>query len=199
MEIKMPEFKNISKKYGDNTVLNDFSLVLTKNSPTVIMGESGCGKTTLLRIAAGLERADSGEFDRGGENVAYMFQESRLLPWKTALDNVCAVLKKELRPLAEKYLSLVGLDVEIDGKKIPSELSGGMRQRVAFARFLAYAEATNSGILLLDEPFSALDDATAEKMASLLVEAAKDKYLLTVTHDEADATRLGAKIIYLKQ
>ncbi len=193
----MPEFKSITKKYGDNTVLNDFSLELKKNSPTVIMGESGCGKTTLLRIAAGLESADSGEFDAGSETVAYMFQESRLLPWKTALDNVCAVLKKEHRSLAEKHLSLVGLDVETDGKKFPSELSGGMRQRVAFARFLAYVEATDSSILLLDEPFSALDDATAEKMAKLLIEAARDKYLLVVTHDDADAIRLGAKIIAL--
>lgn len=195
----MAEFKNITKKYGDNTVLDNFSLKLQKNSPTVIMGESGCGKTTLLRIAAGLEKADSGEFISNGESIAVMFQESRLLPWRNALDNVCAVLKKEHIFLAEKYLSLVGLDVEIDGKKFPSELSGGMKQRVAFARFLSYAEATNASILLLDEPFSALDDATAEKMASLLVEAAQDKYLLAVTHDEADATRLGAKIIYLKQ
>ena len=195
----MAEFKNITKKYGDNTVLDNFSLKLQKNSPTVIMGESGCGKTTLMRIAAGLEKADSGEFISNGESIAVMFQESRLLPWRNALDNVCAVLKKEHIFLAEKYLSLVGLDVEIDGKKFPSELSGGMKQRVAFARFLSYAEATNASILLLDEPFSALDDATAEKMASLLVEAAQDKYLLAVTHDEADATRLGAKIIYLKQ
>lgn len=194
----MPEFKSITKKYGDNTVLDDFSLELKKNSPTVIMGESGCGKTTLLRIAAELEKSDSGEFNSNGEKIAYTFQESRLLPWKTALDNVCAVLKKEQRPLAEKYLSLVGLDVEIDGKKFPSELSGGMRQRVAFARFLAYVEATDSSILLLDEPFSALDDATAEKMAKLLIEAARDKYLLVVTHDDADAIHLGAKIIDLK-
>lgn len=195
----MAEFKSITKKYGDNTVLDNFSLKLQKNSPTVIMGESGCGKTTLLRIAAGLEKADSGEFISNDESIAVMFQESRLIPWRNALDNVCAVLKKENSFLAEKYLSLVGLDVEIDGKKFPSELSGGMKQRVAFARFLSYAEATNALILLLDEPFSALDDSTAEKMASLLVEAAKDKYLLTVTHDEADSTRLGAKIIYLKQ
>ncbi len=191
----MPEFKNVTKRFADNTVVENFSLMLQKNSPTVIMGESGGGKTTLLRIAAGLEAADSGLFDADGENIAYMFQESRLLPWKNALDNVCAVLKKDQRPLAEKYLSLVGLDLETDGKKFPSELSGGMKQRVAFARFLAYVKATNSSILLLDEPFSALDDTTSEKMAALLAKSSQNKYLLVVTHDGSDAEALGAEII----
>ena len=164
----MPEFINVTKKFDENTVVESFSLKLKKSFPTVIMGESGCGKTTLLRIAAGLDTADGGHFDTNGESIAYMFQESRLLPWKNPIENVCAVLKKENRTLAEKYLSLVGLDVKTDGKKLPSELSGGMRQRVAFARFLAYVEATDARILLLDEPFSALDDATAEKMTELL-------------------------------
>ena len=194
----MPEFKNITKKYGDKTVLDNFSLKLTKNSPTVIMGESGCGKTTLLRIAAELERADSGKFEAHGENIAYMFQEPRLLPWKNSLDNILAVLPKNSLDIATKHLSATGLDVDTDGKKFPSELSGGMRQRVAFARFLAYAESTNATLLLLDEPFSALDDTTAEKMASILREFSKNKTLLIVTHDEADAIRLGAEVIRLQ-
>ena len=193
----MPEFINVTKKFDGNTVVESFSLKLKKSSPTVIMGESGCGKTTLLRIAAGLDTADGGHFDTNGESIAYMFQESRLLPWKNAIENVCAVLKKENRSLAEKYLSLVGLDVKTDGKKLPSELSGGMRQRVSFARFLAYVEATDARILLLDEPFSALDDETAEKMTELLRASAQNKYLLVVSHDESDAERLGAEIIKL--
>ena len=191
----MPEFKNITKKYGDNTVLKNFSFKLQKNSPTVIMGESGCGKTTLLRIAAGLEKADSGEFSANDEPVAYMFQEPRLLPWKNSLDNIRAVLPKESAHLAEKYFTKVGLDIETDGKKFPSELSGGMRQRVAFARFLAYAEATNSTLLLLDEPFSALDNETAERMAILLREFALGKTLLVVSHDEPDAAILQANTL----
>ena len=193
----MPEFINVTKKFDENTVVESFSLKLKKSFPTVIMGESGCGKTTLLRIAAGLDTADGGHFDTNGESIAYMFQESRLLPWKNAIENVCAVLKKENRFLAEKYLSLVGLDVKTDGKKLPSELSGGMRQRVAFARFLAYVEATDASILLLDEPFSALDDETAKKMTELLRASAQNKYLLVVSHDESDAERLGAEIIKL--
>ena len=194
----MPEFIKVTKKFADDTVVEDFSLRLKKDSPTVIMGESGGGKTTLLRIAAGLDAADSGSFDTEGENIAYMFQEDRLLPWKTALDNIRAVLPKEYHCLAEKYISLVGLDIETDGKKFPTELSGGMRQRVSFARFLAYIEATSATLLLLDEPFSALDDATTEKMADLLRKAAQNKYLLVVSHDKADAERLEAEIIELK-
>ena len=193
----MPEFKNVTKKYGENTVLENFSMITEKNSPTVIMGESGKGKTTLLRIAAGLEKADSGRFDAEGEKLAYMFQEPRLIPQKTALENLRAVLPRSHFALAEKYLSSVGLDVKTDGKKYPSELSGGMRQRVAFARFLAYAEANNATLLLLDEPFSSLDEGTSEKMLMLLKEFSKGKTLLVVSHDETDAQALGARVIKL--
>ncbi len=189
----MAEFKNIKKKYGDDTVLDNFSLKLEKDLPTVIMGGSGKGKTTLLRIAAGLENADSGEFDTGGEKIAFMFQEPRLMPWRTAADNIRAVLNKNDHALSEKYLSAVGLIN--DGNKLPHELSGGMRQRVAFARFLAYAEATDSSILLLDEPFSSLDSDTAFDMAVILREFSHGKILAVVSHDESDAALLGAKII----
>lgn len=194
---ELAEFKNVTKKYGYKTVIEDFSLEIKKNSPTVIMGESGCGKTTLLRIAAGLEKAEGGYFESNGENIAYMFQEPRLLNWKSAIDNVLAVLPKNSQEIAKKHLSSTGLDVETDGKKFPNELSGGMRQRVAFARFLAYAETSQATILLLDEPFSALDDENAKKMASLLYDFARDKTLLIVSHDESDANMLGATIVRL--
>ena len=124
-----------------------------------------------------------------------MFQEPRLLPWKNALDNVRAPLAKTEYHLAEKYLSATGLNPETDGKKYPDELSGGMQQRVAFARFLAYAGQTGADLLLLDEPFSALDEETSEKMAVLLADFSKGKTLVTVSHDESDAHRLGATII----
>ncbi len=191
----MTEFKNITKKYGSDTVLENFSLKLENNSPTVIMGESGKGKTTLLRIAAGLEAPDSGEFRSDGEKIAYMFQEPRLMPWKNALDNVRAPLPKNAYGLADKYFSAIGLDIGSDGGKFPNELSGGMVQRVAFARFLAFAEHTNATLLLLDEPFSALDSDTAERMAALLKEFAQGKVLAVVSHDESDAKALGARIV----
>lgn len=189
----LTEFRNITKKYGDRVVVDNFSLKLEKGSKTVIMGESGCGKTTLLRIAAGLEKPDRGEF-LCDEMVAVMFQEPRLLPWKNALDNVRAVLPKDKKSLAEKYLSAVGL--ESDGEKFPRELSGGMAQRVAFARLLAFAESDGATLLLLDEPFSALDDETAKKMLSLLNDFSVGKTLVMVTHDRSDAENLdGATVI----
>ena len=190
----MAEFKNITKKYGNKTVLDNFSLVLEKGRKTAIMGESGCGKTTLLRIAAGLTKADGGEFIHDGK-IAVMFQEPRLLPWKNALDNVKAVLSREQFSLADKYISAVGL--ENDKTKFPNELSGGMAQRVALARFFAFAEETDSDLLLLDEPFSALDDETAEKMLALLKSFSENKTVLLVTHDKTDADALADKITIL--
>lgn len=179
----MTELKNIQKSFGENAVFKDFSLKLTEGSKNIVKGASGCGKTTLLRIISGLEAIDGGEVMRD-ERLAYMFQEPRLLPWKNALDNIRAVLKKEDFALAEKYISAVGLaDAE---KKFPLELSGGMAQRVAFARFLAFAEATDAELILLDEPFSALDRETAAKMLDLLTEFSVGKTLVLVTHDESD-------------
>ncbi len=191
----MAEFKSITKKYGNDTVLENFSLTLEKNSPIVMMGESGRGKTTLLRIAAGLEKADSGEFISVGERIAYMFQEPRLMPWKNALDNVRAPLPKNAYALADKYFSAVGLEITADGRKLPNELSGGMAQRVAFAKFLAFAEHTNATLLLLDEPFSALDDETAKRMSALLKGFSDGKTVILVSHDESDAEELSARIV----
>ena len=179
----MTELKNIQKSFGENAVFKDFSLKLTEGSKNIVKGASGCGKTTLLRIISGLEAIDGGEVMRD-ERLAYMFQEPRLLPWKNSLDNIRAVLKKKDFALADKYLSAVGLaDAE---KKFPHELSGGMAQRVAFARFLAFAEATDAELILLDEPFSALDRETAAKMLELLIEISVGKTLVLVTHDESD-------------
>lgn len=190
----LAEFKNVCKSFGESIIINDFSLKLEKGLKYAVMGESGSGKTTLLRIAAGLTAPDSGSFDHSGQ-IAVMFQEARLLPWKNALDNVRAVLVKEHFPLAYKYLSEVGLNDAKD--KLPRELSGGMAQRVSFARFLAFAEATGADLLLLDEPFSALDDGTAEKMISLLRKFSQDKTVLLVTHDESDSEKFADHVIRL--
>lgn len=193
----MVKFINATKKYGKRdsaqTVLESFSLTLESGTKTVITGTSGIGKTTILRIAAGLEKPDSGEFF-SDERVAVMFQEPRLLPWKTALENVAAVLPKGQKSLADKYISAVGL--EEAKNKFPHELSGGMAQRVALARLLAFAEADNSSCLLLDEPFSALDDNTATKMLDLIKNFATDKTVLLVAHHLPD-TSFADKIIIL--
>ena len=180
----MIKLDKVTKKYGEQTVLDRFSLTLKKGSKTVITGESGIGKTTILRILAGLEKPDGGEIICD-EKIAVMFQEPRLLPWKTALENVRAPLSRDQFPLADKYLAAVGLGE--DKNKFPQELSGGMAQRAALARLLAFAEANGSTLLLLDEPFSALDGETAAKMLELIKAFAVGKTVLMVAHHLPDS------------
>ena len=188
----MIRLQNVTKKYGEQTVLENFSLTINGGERIALIGASGRGKTTLLRISSGLERADGGTIECGGK-MAFAFQESRLLPWKSARENILAVLKKEKAALADKYLDAVGLGDDKD--KMPASLSGGMAQRVALARLFAFAEATDADVLLLDEPFSALDGDTADKMIALLDNFAKNKTLILVTHDEAHAEKLGANTV----
>ena len=191
----MIEIKNISKSYGDVKILKDFSLMIEKSEKIAIMGESGSGKTTLLNIIAGLVKADSGEIICRGK-TAYMFQEDRLLPTFNLEENVLATLRsKNKREIAEKYIRLVELDAHKE--KYPAELSGGMRQRVAFARFLAYAEDNNATLLFLDEPFSALDEDMTERMQKLLLDFAKDKSIIYVTHNSSEAEKISDKIVII--
>lgn len=193
----MTEFQCVSKSYGGSAVLDNVSLKPEKDKPTVIMGSSGCGKTTLLRIASGLEMPDSGRFVHDEGEIAFMFQEPRLLPWKNALDNIRTVLGSNSANQAAQYLELVGISPRSDGIKMPYELSGGMKQRVAFARFLAYAEQSDASLLLLDEPFSALDAETSMKMLSILKKFSVGKVLVAVSHDISDAEALCAAVVKL--
>ena len=188
----MIRLQNITKKYGEQTVLENFSLTINGGERIALIGASGRGKTTLLRIISGLEKTDGGEIECNGK-IAFAFQESRLLPWKNARDNILAVLNKENAALADKYLDAVGLGD--DKSKMPASLSGGMAQRAALARLFAFAEATDADVLLLDEPFSALDGDTADKMITLLDNFAKNKTLIIVTHDKKHAEKLGAKTV----
>ncbi len=189
----MTEFINVTKTYGDGKVISDFSLTVADGEMVVIMGESGAGKTTLLNLAASLEKADKGEI-KSNNVIAYMFQDARLLPTFTLKENVLSTLKsKNKRELADKYIKLVELEEHID--KYPAQLSGGMRQRVAFARFLAFAEENNATLLLLDEPFSALDEEMKDRMLEILLEFAKNKSVIYVTHNVLEAERISKRII----
>ena len=190
----MLELKNITVSIDGEQIIKDFSIKVTAEKPVALMGKSGAGKTTILRAAKELIQLDSGDITAEG-NMALMFQEPRLLPWKNAIENIKAVLPEKEHELAEKYLKQVGLLASSD--KMPSELSGGMAQRVAFARFLAYAEATDAKILLLDEPFSSLDREIAEQMVKILKDFSSQKALLIVTHNELEAEMLDADIIYI--
>lgn len=189
----MTEYINVTKAYGNGKVISDFSLTINDGEHIAIMGESGVGKTTLLRIAASLEGADEGLF-KTDNVVAYTFQDSRLLPTFTVRENVYATLRsKNKRELADKYIDLVELGEHCD--KYPAQLSGGMRQRVAFARFLAFAEENEATLLLLDEPFSALDEEMRNRMLQILIGFAKNKSVIYVTHNYDEAEKISDRII----
>ena len=172
--------KNLCKRYQDKVVLKDFSLDIKPRTITCITGESGCGKTTLLNLIAGIIRPDSGTIELDGK-VSYLFQEPRLLPWRTALENVALALKDEKK--AREILELVGLKDSLD--KYPSELSGGMRQRVAMARAFSYP----SSIILMDEPFQNLDVKLKNNLLQLFLKLweQEQKTVLWVTHDITEA------------
>ena len=191
----MIRLDNITKAYGDHTVLHDLSLNVNDGEHIAIMGKSGKGKTTLLRIIANLETPDSGTVSGfTQEDISYVFQESRLFDHLTVLDNVAAVCDrplKEARMEAIKYLDAVGL---LDSAQLyPDEISGGMAQRVAIVRALI----RNTPILLMDEPFSALDNTTKNAMLLLLSDLCRDKTLIIVTHDPFDAEMIAKRIIDL--
>ncbi|MDD1729543.1 MAG: ABC transporter ATP-binding protein [Methanospirillum sp.] len=182
------------------------SLSIADDEFVSFVGPSGCGKTTLLRIIAGLDQASSGEVLVDGNRitgpnpkVGMVFQEYSLFPWRTILDNVAfgpemrGMSRKGRYDLARRYISLVGLD-QFE-KSYPFELSGGMRQRVAIARALA----NDPDLLLMDEPFGALDAQTRNKMQSELLDIwdRSKKTILFVTHSVDEAVYLSDRIVVM--
>ena len=181
------------KSYEGHPVLEQLCLELPEKGTVCLFGPSGCGKTTLFNCIAGLEKLDSGAIlGMEGRRVAYMFQEDRLLPWINAREYVEVVLRHSDEKQAQKWLEAVGLGE--DGDKCPSELSGGMRQRVALARALAFG----GDVILLDEPFRALDPKTRLRMETLVQEHSREALKLLVTHDREEAQFLADQILYLE-
>ncbi|MFQ5691639.1 MAG: ABC transporter ATP-binding protein [Nitrospinota bacterium] len=204
------EFRNLVKKFPvpghpDLLVIDGLSFTVEKGTFTTLIGPSGCGKSTLLNILTGLEQPTDGDIrffhaKRDGVCFGYVFQSARLLPWKTALDNVLFVhdnpeTRKKARPQARYYLEMVGLKDFAD--RYPHELSGGMQQRVGIARALSL----EPDILLMDEPFSHLDEITAKKMRLDLIEIWKRAgvTILFVTHDLMESAVLSDRILFLTQ
>lgn len=179
--------KDLKKSFDNKVVIDSLSILLPKRGIVALMGPSGCGKTTLLRTVAGLERADSGEITDLPATVSYAFQEPRLFPWLSALDNVSIACDSEKKAL--EWLSLV--ELEDAANKRPHELSGGMGQRVSLARALS----CDSEVYILDEPFTGLDEELKSRLFSLIKEKADSALVLMVTHDRSEAEALANEII----
>jgi len=178
-------------------VLEDISFEAGAGSFTSILGPSGCGKSTILNLIARLDRQSSGEISTAGDRIGFVFQQPRLLNWRTVADNVTLPLEQQnldktaLRALAIKYLELVGLGGYEN--YYPLQLSGGMQQRVAIARALAI----DPDILLMDEPFSGLDEITSRKLRQELLQIWEktSKTILFVTHSIAESVFLSQQIL----
>lgn len=190
----MPLILNkISKNFADKSIFKNFSYEFSKSGLYVITGESGIGKTTLLRIVAGLDTDYIGTVENGGvKNVSFMFQEYRLFPTLTALENASISAGKKADTNARQSLIRLGFN-EDDLKKLPHELSGGMKQRVSFVR----AILKSAPILILDEPTKELDINTAEVMLNMINEASKNSLVIMVTHDDVINKLDAANIISL--
>ncbi|CAA7616222.1 ABC transporter ATP-binding protein [Magnetospirillum sp. SS-4] len=194
------EVTGLGHAFGPQPIVEDLSFSLPAGSLGCLIGPSGCGKTTVLSMIGGLIAPGSGRIDHAFRHPVFVFQDPCLLPWRDARDNVAFGLKatdmdrKTRRSRAERLMEAVGLAPEDHGK-FPHELSGGMRQRVALARALA----VEPDLLLLDEPFSALDVGLRRQMQSLLrrLIAERDLTALLVTHDLAEAVRLADHILVL--
>ena len=170
--------KKLCKAY-DKTVISDFSFTFPEKGLFLIRGASGSGKTTLLRLIAGLETPDSGTVEKKeSDKISFLFQEPRLVPNLTVLENVLLVAKEKDVKKAVEYLEMLGLEKDL--KKYPDELSGGMKLRCAVARSLYFG----GNVYLWDEPTKELDPENAKKITDLMKTLSKDHLVIVVTHDE---------------
>lgn len=184
----------LRRRYGDRTVIKSLNLHIARGEFVALLGESGCGKTTLLRALAGLDRIDGGRID-GPKQPAVVFQEHRLIPWDPLWRNVALGLDDRTgKPLAKAALDEVGLGDRYDDW--PRNLSGGQAQRVALARALV----REPRLLLLDEPFAALDALTRIRMHALVKQlvARHRPGVLLVTHDVDEAIVLADRVLVMR-
>lgn len=201
------EIQGVEKSFNGRAVLDNIHLSVNPHEIVCILGHSGCGKSTLLNMIAGFLLPDSGKITIDGKAIkgpskqrGVVFQEHALFPWSSVLDNVAfgpevqGMRKKEAKELARKYLNLVGL--ESYAKHYPHELSGGMKQRVGIARALA----AGPDMLLMDEPFGALDILTRDLMQKELLRICREvkPTVLFVTHSISEAISIGDRVVVMK-
>lgn len=209
----MIEFQHVKKAYGEKTVLKDFSLTVEKGEFVTIVGSSGCGKTTALKLVNGLLAPDGGEILVYGENIrrkdqtqfrrniGYAIQGSVLFPHMTVEQNISYVPnllnkkdRKKTKEAVAKWMKIVGLDNDLR-ERFPSELSGGQQQRVGIARALA----ASPEILLMDEPFGAVDEITRGQLQTEIrrIHSQTGITVLFVTHDISEAMKLGTRVLVM--
>lgn len=207
------EFKHIRKSYGDKVIMEDFNLQVEKGEFITIIGSSGCGKTTALKMVNGLIHPDGGDILIEGENIrekdqtqlrrniGYAIQGSVLFPHMTVEENISYVPnllnrrnRAKTKSAVEKWMKIVGLDEEMK-ERYPAELSGGQQQRVGIARALA----ASPEILLMDEPFGAVDEITRGQLQEELLRIYHQTQItvLFVTHDIGEALKLGTKVLVM--
>ena len=194
----MIELKNISFSYPRQEVISNLNLSLAENKINCLLGSSGCGKTTILNLLAKTKLPGKGEITGLPAEISYIFQETRILPWKTVFQNVIFPLKgllpdKRINDSAERFLKHVNLWDYRDA--YPSELSGGMKQRVSIARAFAYP----SSLILMDEAFQGLDPILKDRLLLDFIKSWEDepRTVVFVTHDLDEALLLGQEIIIL--
>ena len=215
MRMEMIRLEHVTKSFGRYKALDDVSIVVEEGEFLTVIGRSGCGKTTMLRMINGLQKPDSGKVYAAGEDVGeadlirlrrkigYVIQNKGLFPHMTVEKNIIYVPvisgqkdKRQNRKLAEELIGLVGLEREMLDR-YPEELSGGQQQRVGIARALA----SRTKLLLMDEPFGALDEITKRAMQNELL-ALQKKLGMTVvfiTHDIREAMKLGDRVLVMEQ
>lgn len=207
------EFKHIRKSYGDKVIMEDFNLQVEKGEFITIIGSSGCGKTTALKMVNGLIHPDGGDILIEGENIrekdqtqlrrniGYAIQGSVLFPHMTVEENISYVPnllnrrnRAKTKSAVEKWMKIVGLDEEMK-ERYPAELSGGQQQRVGIARALS----ASPEILLMDEPFGAVDEITRGQLQEELLRIYHQTQItvLFVTHDIGEALKLGTKVLVM--
>lgn len=191
--------ENLTFAFGFETILEDINFTLERGEILSIVGPSGAGKTTLLHLCASLLDMDEGTLENSFKSSAFAFQEPRLLPWNTTLENISLGLRalhvKEYEKKARDIALRFGLEEE-DFEKFPKDLSGGMKQRASFARALV----VNPNLLFLDEPFSALDIGLKKELQTYLLNHVQQTCMSVffITHDLMEALRLSDRILLLQ-
>lgn len=185
----MLKFNKVSFSYGDKKILSDFDLTIKNGERIALLGNSGSGKTTIMKLAAEIEKKQSGNIESSFVKASYIFQEDRLLPWCSAIENITFAGASE--ETAKGLLDKTGLSEYAD--KLPEELSGGMKRRLAIARALSI----DADMFFIDEPLHGLDINSAKDILKLIAGKIEGKSALIITHSPEEAFALAQRVVII--